>query len=143
MKKIIVLLSIVLLSSFLPKPSISDDEKEIRKVLDDQRIAWNAHDLEGFMKGYWKSDDLKFYGSNGVTYGWDNTLDRYRKAYPSKDHTGTLKFVIKDISSIENGSYYVMGEYHLQRKVGDANGIFMIIFKKINGHWKIIADTSC
>ena len=143
MKNAILLLCVVLLSSFVPKPSISDDEIAIRKVLDDQRLAWNAHDLEGFMEGYWKSDDLKFYGSNGVTYGWNNTLERYRKAYPSKDHTGTLKFVINDISGIENGSYYVMGEYHLQRKVGDANGIFMIIFKKINGQWKIIADTSC
>jgi len=143
MKNAILLLSVVLLSSFVPKPSISDDEIAIRKVLDDQRLAWNAHDLEGFMEGYWKSDDLKFYGSNGVTYGWNNTLERYRKAYPSKDHTGTLTFVINDISGIENGSYYVMGEYHLQRKVGDANGIFMIIFKKINGQWKIIADTSC
>ncbi len=143
MKKTILLLSIVLFSSFLPKPSASDDEKAIRNVLEDQRLAWNAFDLEGFMKGYWKSDDLKFYGSNGVTYGWDNTLARYRKAYPSKDHTGILKFVINDISSIEKGSYYVMGEYHLQRNAGDANGIFMIIFKKINGQWKIIADTSC
>jgi len=143
MKNAILLLSVVLLSSFVPKPSFSDDEIAIRKVLDDQRLAWNAHDLEGFMEGYWKSDDLKFYGSNGVTYGWNNTLERYRKAYPSKDHTGTLTFVINDISGIENGSYYVMGEYHLQRKVGDANGIFMIIFKKINGQWKIIADTSC
>ena len=143
MKKTILLLSIVLFSSFLPKPTVSDDEKAIRKVLEDQRLAWNAFDLEGFMKGYWKSDDLKFYGSNGVTYGWDNTLDRYRKAYPSKEHTGTLTFVINDISAIENGSYYVMGEYHLKREAGDANGIFMIIFKKINGQWKIIADTSC
>ena len=143
MKNAILLLSVVLLSSFVPKPSFSDDEIAIRKVLDDQRLAWNAHDLEGFMEGYWKSDDLKFYGSNGVTYGWNNTLERYRKAYPSKEHTGTLTFVINDISGIENGSYYVMGEYHLQRKVGDANGIFMIIFKKINGQWKIIADTSC
>jgi ketosteroid isomerase-like protein len=143
MKKTILLLSIVLFSSFLPKPTVSDDEKAIRKVLEDQRLAWNAFDLEGFMKGYWKSDDLKFYGSNGVTYGWDNTLDRYRKAYPSKEHTGTLTFVINDISAIEDGSYYVMGEYHLKREAGDANGIFMIIFKKINGQWKIIADTSC
>ena len=143
MKNTILLLSIVLFSSFLPKQMVSDDETAIRKVLEDQRLAWNAFDLEGFMRGYWKSDDLKFYGSNGVTYGWDNTLDRYRKAYPSKEHTGTLTFVINDISAIENGSYYVMGEYHLEREAGDANGIFMIIFKKINGQWKIIADTSC
>ena len=31
------------------------------------------------MEGYWKSESLKFYGANGVTYGWDNTLERYQK----------------------------------------------------------------
>jgi hypothetical protein len=36
-----------------------------------------------------------------------------------------------------------MGAFHLKRNVGDANGIFMIIFKKINDEWKIVADTSC
>ncbi len=35
-----------------------------------------------------------------------------------------------------------MGEYHLKRNVGNATGIFMIIFKRIEGEWKIIADTS-
>jgi ketosteroid isomerase-like protein len=143
MKKIIVLLSVVLLCSFQMITNPSDDEAAIRKVLEEQRLAWNAYDLEAFMQGYWKSESLKFYGSNEVTYGWENTLARYHKAYPSKDHTGTLQFVINDISQIEKGSYYVMGEYHLERKVGNADGIFMIIFKKIKGEWKIIADTSC
>jgi hypothetical protein len=36
-----------------------------------------------------------------------------------------------------------MGEYFLSRTVGDANGVFMIIFKKIDGAWKIVADMSC
>jgi len=36
-----------------------------------------------------------------------------------------------------------MGEFFLTRTVGNANGVFMIIFKKIDGKWKIIADTSC
>lgn len=143
MKKIILLLSLFMLCSFQTRPNTPEDEAAIRKVLDTQRLAWNNYDLEGFMAGYWKSDSLKFYGSNGVTYGWENTLTRYKKAYPSKEYTGTLKFVIKEISAIEDGSYYVMGEYHLEREVGVADGIFMIIFKKIEGEWKIIADTSC
>jgi hypothetical protein len=143
MKKIILLLSLFMLCSFQTRPNTPEDEAAIRKVLDTQRLAWNNYDLEGFMAGYWKSDSLKFYGSNGVTYGWENTLTRYKKAYPSKEYTGTLKFVIKEISAIEDGSYYVMGEYHLEREVGVADGIFMIIFKKIKGEWKIIADTSC
>ncbi len=131
------------LSSFQIEAQSSKDEVAIRKVLEDQRLAWNAYDLEGFMQGYWKSDSLKFYGSSGLVKGWDNTLARYHKAYPSKDHTGTLKFVINDISKIDKASYYVMGEFHLERTAGNADGIFMIIFKKIDGKWKIIADTSC
>ncbi|GAB1307907.1 hypothetical protein KH5_05900 [Urechidicola sp. KH5] len=108
-----------------------------------QEKAWSNNDIEGFMDGYWKSKDLKFYGKSGVTYGWHSTFERYKKGYPTSDNTGTLKFKINDISKIENESYYVMGEFYLTRNVGDANGIFMIIFKKIDGEWKIVADTSC
>lgn len=142
MKNILLLMSLVLLSFFTPN-IVNDDEEAIRKVMADQQEAWNNYDLEGFMQGYWKSEDLKFYGSGGVTYGWNNTLERYKKGYPSKEHTGTLKFVIKEISNIDSASYYVLGEYHLDRSMGNADGIFMIIFKKIGGQWKIIADTSC
>ena len=121
----------------------TQEEQEILAVIEKQRQDWNNFDLEGFMEGYWKSEELRFYGSNGVTSGWASTLGRYKKAYPSEEHTGQLKFVINEISKIEKNSYYVMGEYHLKRAVGDANGIFMILFRKIDGEWKIIADTSC
>ena len=144
MKRLFLIASLILFNSFATAQYTSDgDVEEIKQVLQDQQTAWNNYDLEGFMQGYWKSDELKFYGSNGIVRGWNKTLERYKKAYPSKEHTGTLKFVINDISEIEKDSYYVMGEYHLSRSVGDANGIFMIIFKKIEGEWKIIADTSC
>ena len=111
--------------------------------METQEIAWNKHDLEGFMQGYWKSDQLKFYGANGLTLGWKNTLANYKKGYPTQAESGSLNFVINDISKIEGNNYWVMGEYHLKRQVGDADGVFIIIFKKINGEWKIIADMSC
>ncbi len=121
----------------------SQDKEAVISVLRMQEKAWSKYDIDGYMKGYWKSDSLKFYGSNGlITYGWNKTLANYKKRYPSPKHTGTLKFKVNDITQIEKESYYVMGEYYLTRKVGDANGIFMIIFKKIDGEWKIIADTT-
>jgi hypothetical protein len=123
--------------------SVEEDKQEIIAIMKAQEKAWSNHDLEGFMQGYWKSDSLKFYGSNGITLGWDKTLANYKKGYPTKDHSGELTFKVNDISKINNGAYFVMGEYHLKRKVGNANGVFMIIFKKIKGEWKIIADTSC
>ena len=119
------------------------DKAAILAVLNTQQKAWSNNDLETFMEGYWKNDSLKFYGANGLTYGWENTLANYKKRYPTKDHSGILNFKINDISKIDKNSYSVMGEFFLSRPIGDANGIFMIIFKRINGEWKIIADTSC
>ena len=125
------------------RTNISEDKTAILKVMRDQEIAWSKNDLEGFMQGYIKSDSLKFYGKSGLTKGWQKTLDNYKKGYPTKEHSGTLTFKVNDISPIETGSYWVMGEYFLSRKVGDANGVFMIIFKEIDGEWKIVADMSC
>jgi len=121
----------------------TQDKEAIIAVMKTQEKAWSANDLNGFMQGYLKSDSLKFYGSSGLTKGWQQTLDNYKRGYPTKEHSGTLTFTIDDISKINEGAYWVMGQYHLSRSVGDANGVFLIIFKKIDGEWKIVADMSC
>ena len=143
MKKIVFLFATLFVFSSCSTSTEKQDKKAILAIMDAQQIAWSKHDLEGFMEGYWKSDSLKFYGSGGLTYGWNKTLANYKKRYPTPDHSGALKFKINDITKIEKASYYIMGAYHLTRKVGNANGIFMIIFRNINGEWKIVADTSC
>ena len=142
MKTVAFLFLFLSISITAQKTIEADDKKAIETVLSKQQDAWNNYDIEGFMEGYWKSDELKFYGARGVVKGWQNTLENYKKGYPTKEHFGELRFVLHDISKINEGAYSVMGEFHLSRTVGDANGIFMLIFKKINGDWKIIADTS-
>jgi len=143
MKLFISTLLICLVFNSCSTSSIEKDKKTILSIMKSQEKAWSKNNIEAFMEGYWKSDSLKFFGSSGLKYGWQSTLNGYKKRYPTKDHTGTLRFKINDISQINSASYFVMGEYHLVRNVGNADGVFMIIFKKINGEWKIIADTSC
>ena len=143
MKQLIILFTIGFMTYSCENTNTVSDKDQILTILKKQEKAWSENDIDAFMEGYWKSDSLKFYGAAGLKYGWQTTLDNYKKRYPTNDHTGTLSFKINDISQINTASYFVMGEYHLARKVGDANGVFMIIFKKINGEWKIIADTSC
>lgn len=142
MKSLILTLTFLVTFHTFSQNNRAKDELAIKKVLSVQQDAWNNYDIDGFMQGYWKSDSLKFYGRNGVTKGWQKTLNNYKKNYPSKAHVGELTFTLKSISPIEDNSYYVMGQYHLKRTVGDAQGEFLIILKKINGEWKIIADMS-
>ncbi|MCV6628915.1 MAG: nuclear transport factor 2 family protein [Flavobacteriaceae bacterium] len=143
MRQLLVLFLLLVCNNLSFAQNESADKQAIRDLMKKQEQAWSNHDLEGFMAGYWKSDSLRFFGANGLTYGWQKTLDNYTKGYPTKDHTGILKFAIESLTKINDGAYFVMGRYHLDRKAGEAKGVFMIIFKKIQGKWKIIADTSC
>ena len=122
------------------KDSDKKDIKQIKKVLNDQAAAWSEGNLEKFMEGYWKSDSLMFVGSKGITYGWDKTLANYKKGYPDKAHTGKLDFEIHHMQKVGVGSYFVIGKFKLTREVGEASGFFTLLWKKINGEWKIIVD---
>lgn len=143
MKKVLFLLFALPLFCVAQTTDEQEDKAAIQQVLSIQESAWNNYDIEKFMETYWKSDELTFYGSTGVVKGWQSTMDRYKKSYPSKDHFGHLEFVLNDISKINEDAYTVMGEYHLTRPVGNLHGIFMLVLKRIDGEWKIIADTSC
>ena len=118
MKKLIFFATITLFISCSAQKitTQSEDKDAILKVMKDQEKAWSQNDLEGFMQGYWKSDSLKFYGSGGLTKGWQQTLDNYKKGYPTKDHSGTLTFEVDDISPIEANSYWVHGTLLFKKK---------------------------
>ena len=119
------------------------DEEAIRLVLENQAKAWSQGNMAEYLEGYWKSDSLKFIGSKGLTYGWQQTLDNYLKSYPTTAHTGTLKFTLNTLTPLGESHYHVIGNYHLTREAGDISGIFSLVMKKINGEWKIIIDHSC
>ena len=54
----------------------SGQEAAIRQVLQSQVDAWNRHDVEGFMAGYWNSPNLTFFSGASETRGWQQTLER-------------------------------------------------------------------
>jgi ketosteroid isomerase-like protein len=117
-------------------------EVDIRKVLSNQTEAWNNGDLESFMHGYWKSDSLTFVGKDGITYGYQNTLNNYKKNYANKDQMGKLQFKLLHINKLSDEYYQVIGQWHLYRKIGDVSGHFTVIFKKIQNKWLMVSDHS-
>ena len=119
------------------------DLASILAILERQTEAWNTGDLEGFMDGYWQSDELMFIGSKGITYGWQNTLDNYKSGYPDRATMGTLTFDIKETIPLNRNHYLVIGKWHLARtEMEDAEGHFSLTWAKKQGKWVIIADHS-
>lgn len=140
MKKIF--LSIVILFYFTTVSAQSKDELIIRNILKDQSTEWNNGNIDGFMSGYWKSDSLMFIGNDGITYGWDKTLANYKKGYPDTAAMGKLNFDILEVKRLSVLYFFVVGKWHLTRSIGDAGGVFTLIFKKVKNKWVIVADHS-
>src|ERR1700741_5052601 len=111
----VALLTIISFSVF----SQTKDETEVRNVLAKQNAAWNRGDKEAFMKGYWENDSLMFIGKSGVTYGWTNTLNNYKKGYPDTAAMGKLQFTIITVKPLSKKYYHVVGKWHLKRSIGD------------------------
>ncbi|WP_436485596.1 YybH family protein [Chitinophaga sp. ARDCPP14] len=118
------------------------DQQQIAALMATQTAAWNKGDIDGFMTTYWHSDSLLFIGKNGVTYGWQATLDRYKKTYPDAAAMGKLDFKLLEFKPLASDTYLLIGKWHLERTIGDLQGYFSLILQKIKGQWKIIADHS-
>ncbi len=118
------------------------DELAIRDILSGQVIAWNNGNLQNFMQGYWQNDSLKFIGKSGITYGWKQTLENYKKNYPDTSAMGKLAFDLLEVKRLSALYFFVVGKWYLTRSIGDLNGYFTLLFKKINNKWVIVADHS-
>lgn len=119
------------------------DQIQIMEILDRQTQAWNDGNLEEFMDGYWQSDSLVFIGSKGLTYGWQATLNNYKRGYPDRATMGHLTFDIKEVRRLGLAHFLVVGKWHLARnEMDDAEGHFSLTWEKIAGQWVIIADHS-
>lgn len=117
-----------------------NDHQQILSVLNTQTEAWNNGNIEAYMDGYWKSDELIFTSSGKVTKGWKATLDKYKKSYDTKDKMGILKFSDLEVKMLSESSAYVLGKWELKRKDDNPKGIFTLIFKKMKEGWRIIHD---
>lgn len=134
-------LFILLMLSLFTQAQTKDADK-ILSILAAQEKAWNEGDIQQFMLGYWENDSLVFVGKSGLTYGYNNTLENYKKGYPDKTYMGQLKFTILSMQPLGKAYYRIIGKWALKRTVGNLNGHFTLLLQKINGEWKIISDHS-
>ena len=140
MKNILLLVVFSLFSMFLFAES--KDEKAIRSLLQNQVEGWNKGSLDDYMIGYWPSDSLVFIGKNGPTYGYQKTLERYKKSYQDTLAMGKLKSTVVSLQFLSKDYCFVVGKWELTRQMGNLNGVYTLLLRKIKGNWYIINDHS-
>jgi len=141
MKKIFATALILSLALPIAATQKSTIEKEMKRIHNLQRKAWNEGNIEGFMAHYWKSKKMTYQSEDTRLQGWDALLDRYKKTYP-KGNMGTLEFSDLIVHVLSDDSAYVLGKWKLKAETWTREGLFTTILKKKEGGWKIIHDHS-
>ena len=130
-------------------------ETAVRNVLARQQAAWNAGDVDAFMRGYWNSEELSFSSGGTTTRGWQATLDGYHTRYPSLAAMGQLTFGELEVTPLGDDAALVLGQWSLARApnddaanedsasgetLEDVGGNFTLVFRRIDGQWVIVHD---
>lgn len=123
-----------------PIPVQDSGPQSIRALLARQQDDWNRGDIEAFMSGYERSEDLVFTSGGNVYRGWRSALERYRKNYPDRTAMGRLEFSNLEIRMLGANAAVVLGKWALERKSDHPHGIFTLVLEKESGQWRIIHD---
>ncbi len=131
--------------------SVVDPAAQVRMSLDAQAWAWSRGDLDGFMAGYWKNDDLTFVAfpravdaptttQPSISRGWQTVHDRFRKRYADKAAMGSLVFRNIDVKMVARDTALVTGRYEVERGTERLTGFFVLDMVRMKDGWKIVRD---
>jgi beta-aspartyl-peptidase (threonine type) len=73
--------------SGLPK----SDEQQVYEVMLNMLDRWNAHDIEAYLKVYWKSAELLVVVDYEQFNGWQQLHDSYANGYPDPAAMGFIQ----------------------------------------------------
>jgi ketosteroid isomerase-like protein len=142
MRSIILVLLLAALPGLAPAqvtPAASA-QRDILTVIERQAAAWNEGDIAGYMGGYWHSDSLLFTSGGSARRGWNETFEKYAKKYSSKELMGRLVFADMEVHPLGDSAAWVFGSWSLERAADRPHGLFTLVFRRIDGSWKIVHD---
>jgi ketosteroid isomerase-like protein len=141
-KKVAALLTLFLIAAASGQSTSSNQKSiaAIRAVLDAQALAWNRGDIEGYMDGYDRSPNTVFVSGDRLTRGWQTVLERYKKAYDTREKMGVLTFSDVEITLVSKDAAIVLGRWHLKRSKDEPHGRFTLLFRKTKAGWRIVHD---
>jgi ketosteroid isomerase-like protein len=141
------LASLALVGCTTLRPDPNDDiTLPVRNVLTRMEDAWNRGDLDGYMKGYWNSDDLVFFSGGDRTLGWRPVFERYQKRYKSEGkEMGHLTFSKLEIHVLDPNAVFVRGNWQLDFQTiqpRHSEGLTTLVMKRLPEGWRIVHDHS-
>lgn len=139
MKKMILLLTIFIISISAQNYNVSKEIKDLMKISQD---GWNEGNWDKYMSIYQDSDSTRFVGGGNVTYGFKTIMQRFQKSYSDKSKMGILTFDDIKVKALGENAALVLGKWALKREKDNPWGRYTLVFIKTDKGWKVIHDHS-
>jgi uncharacterized protein (TIGR02246 family) len=121
----------------------SDPEKEIYDQLMRMAETWNRHDIDGYLEGFARSDDVVVVVEGETVRGWDLLSRAYHSGYPKPEEMGTLTVDRIQVQMLAPDLGFVLSSYTVTFPKKKAFGTDTIIMKKVSAGWReLISHTS-
>ena len=120
-----------------------DSEKEIYDQLMRMADAWNRHDIDGYLDGFLRSDEIVVVVEGETVRGWDLLSKAYHGGYPNPQEMGTLTIDRVQVQMLAPDLGFVLGSYTVVFPKKKEFGTDTIIMKKVSEGWReMISHTS-
>jgi ketosteroid isomerase-like protein len=137
-----------LLSERTDEPIRADDPRaiqahdEIQKLILTMIDRWNAHDIDGYMEGAWKSKDFVMVIDAQEIRGWAEALAAYKRGYSDPSTMGTVVCEGLESQLVTPEVAFVLMRWTAYLKGGKILGTSTMVIRKFQEGWKVISDHS-
>ena len=128
------------------EPIRADDPRSIQAHAEIQALVfymidrWNAHDIDGYMEGAWKSKDFLVVVDAEETRGWTENLASYHRGYPDLSMMGSVVCERLETQLITAEVALVVMRWTLYLKGGKVLGTSSMVIRHFAEGWKVVSD---
>lgn len=120
-----------------------DPEKEIYDQMMKMLDAWNRHDLDAYLDGFLRSDDIVLVVEGETIRGWDLLSKAFHSGYPNPSEMGTVTFDRMQVQMLAPDLGFVLLWYTIVFPKKKEFGTDTIIMKKVPEGWReMVSHTS-
>lgn len=110
-------------------------------IIEAQAQAWNTGDLDGYMAGYAKIDQLIFTSGAKIRRGYQATYDAFHTKYAQdKSKMGHLAFEVIEVQAVGADGAVVLGKWKLTGSPSDGSGVFSVVLERRPEGWRVVHD---
>jgi uncharacterized protein (TIGR02246 family) len=114
-----------------------DPEKEIYDQVNRAVEAWNRHDLDGYLDGFWRSDSLILVVEGETVRGWDLLSKALHTGYPNPTEMGNVTLDRVQVQMLSSDLALALTWDTVSFPKKKEFGTSTIVMKKLPEGWRV------